>query len=58
MPGRQIEYFFKIEQNLMVAIILHGNFLSATGFRAVNLFTRNEEGKGSMGKCVFLTINV
>lgn len=42
----------------MVAIILHGNFLSATGFRAVNLFTRNEEGKGSMGKCVFLTINV
>lgn len=48
IPGRQVEYYFKIDQNVMVAIILHGSFLSATGFRLVNLFAGSEEGKGSM----------
>lgn len=36
IPGRHVEYYFKIDQNVMVAIILHGSFLSATGFRLVN----------------------
>lgn len=36
MPGRQIRVDFKIEQTFRVAIILHGKFLSMTGFREVN----------------------
>lgn len=43
MLGRQIRVDFKIEQNLRVAVILHGKSLPVTGFRAVNLLTRNEE---------------
>lgn len=43
MPGRQRRVDFKIEQNLRVAIISRDKFLTVTGFRAVNLLTRNEE---------------
>lgn len=32
----------------MVAIILCGSFLSATGFKLVNLFAGGEEGKENM----------
>lgn len=48
IPERQVEYYFKIDQNLMVTIILCGSFLSATGFRLVKLFAGGEEGKENM----------
>lgn len=42
IPGRQVEYYLKIDQNAMVAVIFNGSFLSATGFRLVNLFAGRE----------------
>lgn len=59
IPGRQVEYYFKIGQNVMVAIILHGSFLSATGFRLGNCFLGERRVKQVWkGKCGFLRINI
>lgn len=59
IPGRQVEYYFKIDQNVMIAIILHGSFLSATGFRLVNCLLGERRVKQVWkGKCGFLRIHV